>query len=946
MRNRSSRITALLLASCLTAGTALTFADVEAKAITYDLNIPAEDLTSALQSFALASHHKLLYKTELTAGKSSGGLRGQFTAEQAVARLLAGTGLTFEITGSSVVLIRDASAVGKTGDLEPPSRPNASPFSQDEGGRATLLAQANPPTNSTNSSTASDQGVPQDSSKKSSREPEKSDLTEIVVTGTHIHDVAPISPVITITHDDIVRQGYTTIAEVIEQLPQNFLAGASPASNIVSGAGGSLASNNITFASGINLRGLGPNATLVLLNGRRMAPSAFSGVADISNIPVNIIERIEILTDGASSVYGADAVAGVVNIITRRDFSGVQVDAGLTGISEGKTPDHNASLLTGTSWSGGGVIASADYEKDNPLYARNRYFTQDLANPWELTPKNEKMNLYVSAHQDFSDVLTLSGDGFVARRNFGLTASPDAQYGLDQPVVYDGRANQYSGSLQLDYRISPDWTAALIGQMSKEQDSVFTYAYPDESYFPLDYAGAQPGFYRVSSLESRVDGKIIDVPGGAVRAAIGAQYLQERFESLEYGGTASDPTSAGLGTRYEGSRHVSSAYGELSIPIIGKDNGLLLARGLRVDISGRYDDYSDFGHTSNPRFALEWEPAADLKTHATYSRSFQVPTFAELSQPSNGIVAAVPDPLSASGSNLVLFTTGGNPNLKPETAKSLNFGLTYEPKALEGLKIDASYFSIKFDNEIIQPGNLDATLFPDALQQAAILGASIVQRNPPLAEVTQLLSNPQVQNDTGGPYSPADIKAIVAAGYLNSASSNLAGEDVDILYKIPETKFGHFLIDIDASYFNRYEFKLSSSAPDTSYLNTTQNPLRFRAKANFGWSQGPWGTNARVNYSNKYSNAIDPTCASTNSCTVSSWTTIDLNAYYAPKAGISPYWLEESRVTLLVTNAFNRAPPSVTGLEPNQGYDALNASPLLRTFGLTFTKRFGRNSNQ
>src|ERR1700733_13270987 len=99
MSKFSSRIVAVLLATFLATIAALSFADAQAKSITYNLNIPAEDLTSALQSFAIASHHKLLYRTELTAGKNSGGLKGQFTAAEAVERLLAGTGLTFEITG-------------------------------------------------------------------------------------------------------------------------------------------------------------------------------------------------------------------------------------------------------------------------------------------------------------------------------------------------------------------------------------------------------------------------------------------------------------------------------------------------------------------------------------------------------------------------------------------------------------------------------------------------------------------------------------------------------------------------------------------------------------------------------------------------------------------------------------------------------------------------------
>src|SRR5258708_10673729 len=106
MRNIGRTLAISLCAALLAVGT-LTFADADDRGISYDLNIPSEDLTAALQSFAIASHHKLLYKAELTAGKTSRALKGHFTAQEAMEALLSGTGLSYEITGSSVVLIKD-----------------------------------------------------------------------------------------------------------------------------------------------------------------------------------------------------------------------------------------------------------------------------------------------------------------------------------------------------------------------------------------------------------------------------------------------------------------------------------------------------------------------------------------------------------------------------------------------------------------------------------------------------------------------------------------------------------------------------------------------------------------------------------------------------------------------------------------------------------------------
>src|ERR1700731_3589127 len=119
---------AISIFAVLAAAATFTFADVQARSISYDLNIPSEDLTAALQSFAIASHHKLLYKAELTAGKISRALKGHFTAQEAMEALLSGTGLSYEITGSSVVLIKDQPN-GKTSELREegaaPSQPRA-----------------------------------------------------------------------------------------------------------------------------------------------------------------------------------------------------------------------------------------------------------------------------------------------------------------------------------------------------------------------------------------------------------------------------------------------------------------------------------------------------------------------------------------------------------------------------------------------------------------------------------------------------------------------------------------------------------------------------------------------------------------------------------------------------------------------------------------------------
>src|SRR5690606_41548850 len=110
--------------------------------------------------------------------------------------------------------------------------------------------------------------------------------------------------------------------------------------------------------SSLNLRGLGPDATLTLLNGRRMAYGGFSQAVDISAIPVEAVERIEIVPDGASAIYGSDAVGGVGNVILKREYAGVAAGVRYGRASGGGQATREYTLTAGATWSGGGLIAT------------------------------------------------------------------------------------------------------------------------------------------------------------------------------------------------------------------------------------------------------------------------------------------------------------------------------------------------------------------------------------------------------------------------------------------------------------------------------------------------------------------------------------------------------------------------------------------------------------
>jgi iron complex outermembrane receptor protein len=167
-------------------------------------------------------------------------------------------------------------------------------------------------------------------------------VQKVEITGSSIKRINAETalPVQIVGRAEIARSGATSAEQLLASLSVN--TGFTQESASISDKPGS------SGLSAANLRGLGVSSTLVLLNGRRLAAFAFGGEGtDLNSIPLAAIERVEVLKDGASAVYGADAVGGVINFITRKDYQGTEISAGMMRTQEGGGGDQNVSLLTG-----------------------------------------------------------------------------------------------------------------------------------------------------------------------------------------------------------------------------------------------------------------------------------------------------------------------------------------------------------------------------------------------------------------------------------------------------------------------------------------------------------------------------------------------------------------------------------------------------------------------
>ena len=198
------------------------------------------------------------------------------------------------------------------------------------------------------------------------------DSGDIVVTGSRVRGAAPVgSTVISIDRGDIEDSSAATIDRLIREIPQVLDLGVSENSRGQTGGSG-----NITYGNTINLRGIGPYATLILIDGHRVVYNSRS--IDPSVLPTLGVERVEVVADGASAIYGSDAIAGVVNLIPRRSLNGVEAFARLGVSDDGDFDEWGFGAAVGHVWDGGQLMMAYEHIKRSALSGDDRpFFTGD-----------------------------------------------------------------------------------------------------------------------------------------------------------------------------------------------------------------------------------------------------------------------------------------------------------------------------------------------------------------------------------------------------------------------------------------------------------------------------------------------------------------------------------------------------------------------------------------
>lgn len=956
-------------------------------------NLPAEPLAQALIDFYHQSGIQPGFAaTAQLAQTKSHPVSGTMASSEALELMLQGTGYTYKFdSGDSV-------------DIMPADEP--------KGGRkpaATLAPRltAPAPRNSTAGRHAGQ-------------------LDQVKVTGSLIRGVQDaVAPLLYLKQQQLEMSDYATVQDALYTQPIISLNG--PREDLGIDA-------NYQFGAGLDLRGLGVGATLVLVNGERQPLSGLNGdFVDVSTIPLSAVERIEVLPDGASAVYGSDAIAGVVNIIMRNSFDGAQSELRY-GSAIGGRREVVASQLLGTHWSNGHAMLAYQYSDETPLAAADRpyaanadktpygggnydsYYTYpgNILDPATLLPvygltarqsgqapamaalspsiglNNQLAGLqlfpavtahewYATAAQDLSAQVQLFFEGRLTERDALERYLPDEALltvpqsnpyyvnpfaGVPYTLVaynfsgdygattFSADTQVYTGTLGTRMQLGRTWQATLSesygseSMRSNEYDTadaaaLQTYlADPNQATAFNPFGATNPQtlaaimrnypLHAVSTDEYTrlvADGSVFGMPAGDAKLAVG---VERREEGLHHDvDDPLDPLEQTILQSY--SRHIVSLFSQLELPLLGDSSNPRAAPRLELNVAGRYEHYSDFGGTFNPTFRLHWIPAQAVKLRASWGRSFRAPTLDNLYDTSANVAGSlvIADPKSPSGRSLVLVEQGSNPGLREETAKTWTAGFDLAPPRLPGATLSLTYYSIDYDNRIVQPGADN----PLAILTDEAEWAAVITRNPTRAQVQAVCGSPYYQGSVTQCLASAPA-AIIDGRLANLSSTRTTGLDLQA-HDSTSGALGALDLYLTGNYVFRFTQDVTNASPATDIVDTVGNPLALRLRAVAGWSRagpkqpGP-GIDLAVNYTGGYRNP-----GSTLRPDVSSWTTVDARIFYRTRQETG--WLGGLELSVNVTNLLNRDPPFVDDIN---GYDVDNEQALGRVISAAVSKRW------
>lgn len=625
------------------------------------------------------------------------------------------------------------------------------------------------------------------------------------------------SPVTVIKKEEIQRSGATTVNDLLKSVGVALNSFDDQNNN-----------SSAPSTSAINLRGAGVDSTLVLLNGRRISPHGFSQgltsgdvqFVDLNTIPIGAIEQIQILKDGASAIYGSDAIAGVINFVTRKDYQGVEARGMVGGTADGGGGERGVSVTGG--WGdfekdGFNLLASLDFHHKSAITYKQRAITStadlrkyggpdrrssgspymnfldpDTGNfytpscppanlrggicRWEpsdtegLQPDSDRASMMLVFNKKLSNDLKFFSEALWTRNtskydirgaflDFGFTqnaADQAAKYrGLDlaatqalsdavwaktfadfkaaYPTVDTGAATRLIGWGRLtelgprNYKMESttsrylaglsgttgnwDWQTAFgqsknraVQTNSKDEinadafvsgylNGSIDFIHPKDpaGFAAVSYSGLRSSEYTVTFFDAKVTGEIAKLPAGPLALATGIEWRQEELFDTSDALTLANLSLGGGAASAKGNRSAYAMFAEVNIPV---------TKQIEMQAAVRFDKFSDFGETINPKLAVKYQPLGSLALRASYSESFKAPSLYQLFKnvaspdyqelidtPRCAVTNAPIDcdpilrPVRADGA-------AGAGGLQPEKGTAFNLGFVWQPTKNSSVSVD------------------------------------------------------------------------------------------------------------------------------------------------------------------------------------------------------------------------------------------------------------------
>ncbi|MBC7368062.1 MAG: TonB-dependent receptor [Undibacterium sp.] len=508
------------------------------------------------------------------------------------------------------------------------------------------------------------------------------------------------------------------------------------------------------------------------------------------------------------------------------------------------------------------------------------------------------------------------------------------------------------------------------------------------------------GITKLGSGDVRASGDLLSIWGGnAIGTALGGEFRYETYDDYRPPFAGLNPAGSGLNPESNdflgfspnsdthGNRHVSAAYVETVVPLVGNKFTLPLVRSLELTASARYESYTDFGDTTKPKYGLNWRPTPWLMARASYNEGFHAPNLAQLF--TGTLIRTVTGSTDSYRSAVTGLTTDGPSNrrsvasgnraLKPETSAGKSGGIVLDVPFVKGLSVSIDYWEIEQKSIISSSGSIaDDTAALQSATQAALAGGQAIgaidlgsgtanyKGDGPVARLAVTQADRDFFTAYNATRVPGNQRAVVGAidilrtTYFNKSEQFVNGFDFDLNYRLPKFALGNFVFNTTWTKLNDFHTYTAARAPRTELRNTNAaggaDPL-WRGATTLTWRRQQWGAGIGFYYTGSYTDTGATTTQViyeslgspryitpiVNNGVVSYRYTVhdskSYNLYASYRIVAKNQYLNNTNIRLGVNNLFDAKPPLSSD---SRGYDPAVYNTLARglTWSAQVTKKF------